>query len=181
MDISLPGVSGVKTAREIHNLYFSERPLIIFLTVTNSHVYEVYNIGWDYIYKPIAPDRVQSVIDSVNTELSHRKLSLPTLQGTVLFETRNILYLESNRGYVEIMTTNGSYASRQTLDAIRNLLGARPFSKTHRSYIVNMGHVTNIRNDAVTLSSGHEISISRNQKSIFDAAFERFQRGVKYD
>ena len=180
MDINLPGATGVETAKVIHNRYVSERPLILFLTVTDSYVYEAYNVGWDYLCKPIAVSRMQSVIDNVNFELSHRKLSLLTLQGAVLFETKDILYFESNRGIVEIATTDGVYASRQTLDAIQSLLGERPFYKTHRSYIVNLGHVARFRQNEVILSSGDEIPLSRNQKKAFLESFENFQRGARY-
>ena len=59
MDIQLLGMNGFDAAKKIHSDYYGERPLIVFITVTDKYVYEAYNVGWDYACKPVDIDRIK--------------------------------------------------------------------------------------------------------------------------
>jgi len=180
MDIRLPGVNGFDAAKKIHADYYGERPLIVFLTITDKYVFDAYNVGWDYVCKPIDKERIQRLYARTMAELSHRKISLQTTEGLVYLETKDIYYIESYYGLVNIFTKQMKYQSRLTFEEIQELLHNRPFCKVHRSYIVNLRHVTRHTQTDVYIANGTKIPMSRNQRKPFIESLENFHRGNYY-
>ena len=132
MDIQMPGINGFKAAKIIHNEYHEERPLIAFLTITDKYVFDAYNVGWDYVCKPIERERIRQLYTRAQAELSYRKILLHTTEGSVYFESKSIIYIESFYGMVNIITKQSTHKTRMTLETIQKLLGNRPFLKIHR-------------------------------------------------
>ena len=180
MDIQLPGKNGFDAAKFIHTEYQGERPLVVFLTITDKYVFEAYNVGWDYVCKPINSDRIRSLYERACAELSYRKITLQTNQGFVCFETKDIFYIEAYYGVVSIVSTHGTYQARSTLDDIYRLLANRPFCKSHRCYLVNLRHVISYTQKDIWIADGKSIPLSRNQRKAFVESLENFHRGSYY-
>lgn len=180
MDIRLPGINGFEAAKTIHSEYYGERPLIVFLTISDKYVFDAYNIGWDYVCKPIDRGRIRLLYNRTQAELSYRIISLQTTEGPLFFETKDILYIESYYGLVNIITKQGKYQSRLTFEEVQEKLENRPFCKVHRSYIVNLRHVTRHAQIEVFISDGSKVPMSRNQRKPFIESLENFHRGNYY-
>jgi DNA-binding LytR/AlgR family response regulator len=177
MDIQMPGINGFRAAEILHSEYHQARPLIVFLTVTNKYVFDAYNVGWDYICKPINAERMQLLHARAQTEFSHRKIILPTKEGTTCFESGEVIYFESYYGVVNIITKQVKRETRLTLEKVLELLGNRSFCQTHRCYVINLRHVTMYSNNEVSMSTGKLIPLSRNRRKPFEQSFEDFHRG----
>lgn len=180
MDIQMPNMNGFEAAQIIHHEYHDDRPLIVFLTITDKYVFDAYNVGWDYICKPIDEKRIKKLYARARAELSHRTISLQTMDGFAVFKTRDILYIESYYGAVNIVTKQGTYQTRMTLEALRKELGNRPFCTVHRCYAVNLRHVTQHTQREVHMSNGQTVPLSRNYRKSFVESLENFHRGKCY-
>ena len=180
MDIRLPGMSGFDAAKVIHREYYGERPLIVFLTITDIYVFDAYSIGWDYVCKPINRDRIKLLYTRTQTELSHRKISLQTTKGLLCCETKDILYIEAYYGTVNVVTKQGTYTIRLTLEEVHEQLSSRPFCKVHRCYVVNLRNVVRYTQTEVIIINGDKVPISRNQRKPFLRSLEDFHRGNYY-
>ena len=182
MDIRLPGMNGFDAARKIHREYHDDRPLIVFLTISDQYVFDAYNVGWDYVCKPINCDRIKKIFESADAELSQRKTSFHSTEGLFYLQTRDIFYYEAYYGVVTVSTNKGVFCSksRLTLDEVKCQLGNRPFCVIHRSYIINLRNVTQHTQTKVHMTNGKVLAISKNRRKSFIESMENFNRGGFY-
>ena len=76
---------------------------------------------------------------------------------------RDILYLKSSHVYVELFLKNGEkFLVRRSLNSILKKLDTN-FVRVHRSFVVNIKHVTEVKNTSLMVSE-NEISIGKTFK-----------------
>jgi DNA-binding LytR/AlgR family response regulator len=84
-----------------------------------------------------------------------------------------IIFVEAADDYLKIHRENKSpFLARMTMKSILEMLPSDQFIRTHRSYIVSLPRIDNVRNKTIFLS-GHEIPISSNYETAF---FQHFTR-----
>lgn len=78
-------------------------------------------------------------------------------------EFDDVLYLENDHVYINVVTTNKTYLVRSNMS---EYLGKFPsnFFRVHRGYAINVEHLEQIEGDTVIIK-GHKIPISKNYKS----------------
>jgi two-component system response regulator LytT len=83
-----------------------------------------------------------------------------TYRGTVqLLDVNDIQYIKSDNVYVEIFTEGHRYIQRKFLGQISEELPSQ-FVRIHRSYLINMDHVTQRKKNFVMIED-HKIPVSR--------------------
>ena len=80
----------------------------------------------------------------LNVDKTHHKIVL-----------KDILYIESNRNYITVVTVNGKLSYIESLKNWANRLPEEQFIQTHKSFIINKRFVEKI--------SGNEIYISESR------------------
>ncbi|GAB5525494.1 MAG: hypothetical protein Roseis2KO_33660 [Roseivirga sp.] len=189
IDIELDGVlSGIDIARELQQK--GERPFI-FLT---SHaepeiVKEAQSTGPSaYLIKPFRDREVQIAIDlavsnfalkeapEVNEEDSDAYLINDSFFIKKKFrydkvKVEDILFAEAQRNYTLIKTKVESYLLSLTLKTVINRLKYPYFVQSHRSYLLNMKHITGFEGNRVYIGE-NEIPVSKNFR---EAVFNRFR------
>lgn len=73
----------------------------------------------------------------------------------------HILYFESFKRYVTIYTQKGDYQQYRKLSDLEEELKEAGFSRIHKSYLVNMAHITCIQNGEVHLDNGKILKCSK--------------------
>lgn len=160
LDIEMGGMCGVELARRIRQ----ENHLvqIIFITGYMEYIAEGYDVeALHYLLKPVAEDKLHSVLDRAAERLESREKALClTLPGTVIrIALCEIKYLEVQRNYVTVYGEE-AYTVKKTLNELENELD-ESFVRTGRSYIVNLHFVRKITRSQVVLKDGREIPLSR--------------------
>lgn len=176
LDIIMPGFNGIEVAREIRS--FDKDSKIVFLTSSAEFAIDSYSVkASNYLLKPVAPEALFSCLEELAEEIS-RKASLNTIQvkgpRTVhRLNTSSIEFLEAHGKHVSVALSNG-----EVLDSIEPLYNFEAklsleygFYKCHRSYIVNLNHVSTYTADEVVMRSGVRIPISRNCRSEFKSIY----------
>ena len=91
--------------------------------------------------------------------------------GNSVLKFDDIDYLEAARNYVAVHAGGREYIIRETMTNLSRKLSAGPFERTHRSFIVNIDKVREIRTvDAgqrVILIGGGEVPLSRGYREEF--------------
>jgi hypothetical protein len=91
--------------------------------------------------------------------------------GTSVLRLEDIDYLEAARNYVAVYAGGREYIVRDTMKNLLGRLSAGPFQRTHRSFIVNIDKIREIRQvDAgqrILLDSGAEVPLSRGYREAF--------------
>ena len=53
----------------------------------------------------------------------------------------DILYIESMKDYIKIITINGTLITKQSISSVEEMLPEKEFVRVHRSYIVSLLHI----------------------------------------
>ena len=78
-----------------------------------------------------------------------------------------ILYIESQREYVKIVTSRTEYLSKMGTREIEDILPAHLFKRIHRSFIVSISKIESYTADMIEMN-GISIPIGRGYRDIID-------------
>lgn len=165
LDILMPGLTGMDAAKEIRNSY-NEIP-IIFLTSSREFAVESYRVGAkDYIMKPVSKDEIFSSIGKQLAKLRQEDayLTLKTSNGITKLPYSQIVYVEVINRSIHFVLSNGDVreAYGYLSDYESSLLKEIHFYKPHRSYIVNLRHVTELDKNGFTTILGNTVPVARD-------------------
>src|SRR5829696_2701609 len=136
LDIHLPKLKGMDFLKTL-----SAPPAIIVTTAYHQYAVEGFNLNVaDYLLKPFDFNRFSVAVNKVKTA---RDEIIPANNGDFIFlrtERKKvkvlfseIVYIESQREYIKIVTTEREYISRMSTHEIEKLLPANIFKRVHRS------------------------------------------------
>jgi len=82
----------------------------------------------------------------------------------------DIRWIEAQENYVRICTGKDSHLLRETIGSLESRLDPKSFLRVHRSAIVNLHHVKEVKNESdgaatVVLKSGEQVPMSRSYRS----------------
>jgi two-component system response regulator LytT len=78
---------------------------------------------------------------------------------------QDILWFQSDKNYVEVMTTEKKYIIRNSLKRLMEQLPTTDFVKCYKQFIININHVKSFNSYAVEIN-GHQIPISRTAQEV---------------
>jgi len=169
LDINMPQISGFAF---IENL--SYKPLIVITTAYREYAVKSFELNiLDYLVKPIPFDRFLKTINKVyqHVFLSTNKVDVSFQQEPHIFlkvnkkliktNLNDILYIESLKDYIKVITVLGDYVVHKSLTAISEELPQSNFMRIHRSYTVSINKVTALEGNTVEISN-RKIPIGRN-------------------
>ncbi|MCC8101940.1 MAG: LytTR family DNA-binding domain-containing protein [Clostridiales bacterium] len=158
LDVKMGGISGIELGRKLRE---TNPKLIIFMETSlpeylddamRFHVFR-------YLSKPIDRKRLFRNMDDAieqhrKNQRAHKRITLRTADCIYIVEASEILYIETMDHKTHVYTKNAEYSVRESLEYWITQLDPRMFFRTHRSFLVNMNYVTNIRINKVILCDG---------------------------
>lgn len=172
LDIEMPGGTGFELLDRL--TYF---PRIILTTSKTEYAFDAfqYNVT-DYLKKPFTYKRFLEAIQKVQkpeSATTSSGSSAPQAEPGFLFikaEDKlvklikdDIFFVESMRDYVKFVTASKNYITYSTLKNLEEKLNGDEFLKVHRSYIVNINKIDDIRGNTIYLQ-GNQIPIGKGHK-----------------
>jgi two-component system LytT family response regulator len=98
-------------------------------------------------------------------------IAIKTARGTEFFPKEEILYCQARGRYTKIITTSGKeYMLTRVLKEIENCLSGEDFFRTHKSYLINLNHITHFQNNheaPITLAHNVKILLAKRRKKDF--------------
>ena len=181
-DISMPGLTGIEMARVLAE--FNPPPCLVFVTGVGGdvavHAFELGAV--DYLLKPLNDQqRVDKAIDRVIAK--RRIATAPTgggpgiavpearddevipveLAGTTKLVARaSVRWVEAQGDYARLYTSDGSHLVRIPLAQLEERWGKVGFVRIHRSYLVPLTLITELRMGA----SGYTVVIGNDEKEL---------------
>ena len=161
LDIEMGGMNGVELAKKIRQ----DECLVqmVFITGFPDFMAEGYEVSaLHYLMKPVIEEKLYRVLDKAvgNLEKAEKRLCVTFERQTVFVPLRQILYIEAQKQYVEIYCADTDYRMKDSLSNVEKQLDEY-FFKCHRSFLVNLRHVSQIKSNCVVLKNGTEVPISR--------------------
>ncbi len=153
-DIKMPGLDGLDLARVLAR--FTRRPQVVFVTAYDQHAVDAFELAaTDYLMKPVRPDRLADALQRV-IDGSDQDTAAPTpppdetipveLGGVTRFVQRSqVRYVEAHGDYARLHTADGTHLIRVPLSTLEERWGAAGFVRIHRSTLVSLPHVEEVR------------------------------------
>jgi len=170
LDIHLPKLKGMAFLKTLIN-----PPAVIITTAYHQYAVEGFNLNvTDYLLKPIEFERFLVAVNKVRSahkpdEPQEAKdfvfLNVQKKKVKILFA--DIVYIESQREYIKIVTTKSEYLSKISIHEIESLLPPHLFKRIHRSFIVSVSKIDSYTAETVEVN-GISIPIGRGYKDVID-------------
>ena len=169
LDIHLPKLKGMAFLKTLNN-----PPNIIVTTAYHQYAVEGFNLNvTDYLLKPFDFDRFLIAVNKIKsstasqsvTDKDYLFLNVQKKKVRVLFS--EILYIESQREYIKIVTTKKEYLSKLSTHEIENMLPSHLFKRIHRSFIISVTKIDSYTAENVEVN-GIYIPVGRGYKEVID-------------
>lgn len=174
LDINMPELSGIDFIKSLDT-----KPLVVITTAYREYAVESFELDvFDYLVKPIALSRFVKTIDKVTEH--YRALNpskgkaqeendfifLKVDKKIVKVFFSEILYIESLKDYVRVVTQYENLITHHNLRSITKALPANKFLRIHRSYTVAIDKIRSLEGNNVEVQD-KKLPIGRNyQKKI---------------
>lgn len=169
LDINMPQLSGFAF---IENL--SYKPSVVITTAYREYAVKSYELDvLDYLVKPIPFHRFLKTMNKVYQRVyldnatpdvniqQEPHIFLKVSKKLVKVNLNDILYIESLKDYIKVITTLGDYVVYKSLTAISEELPQSNFLRVHRSYTISLNKIKSIEGNMVEIV-GRRIPIGRN-------------------
>jgi two-component system LytT family response regulator len=187
LDIEMPGMNGFELLQSLDSIAFD----VIFVTAYDQFAIKAFEFNAvDYLLKPVLKSKlilaVQKVIDksehsfpkadfdallnnlNLQTSQGIEKIALPTSEGFEFIPINDLTHLKGESNYTWAFLISGKkYLIAKTMKDIIPLISFPQFYRVHKSYVVNLNHVTKyIRGSGgyLVLDGKEQIPVSRAQK-----------------
>lgn len=188
LDISMPGLTGLELAQVLAR--FKEPPPVVFVTAHEKHAVDAFELNAvDYVLKPVREDRLAEAVRRVVEGAARPAPSADDqiaveLGGRTRFVSRaDVTHVEAQGDYARLHTSSGSHLVRTPLSALEQEWHDAGFVRIHRSLLVALPHVEEIRTEGgrcTVLVAGEELVVSRRHtRELRDLLVRRNRPGAE--
>ena len=180
LDIHLPKLKGLDFIKSLKN-----PPPIILTTAYHEFALQGYEYNvLDYLLKPIEFSRFVMAVNKLKQPIEAKSRQMPPIEKerkSIFFNVSKkkvkvyldeILYVESLKEYIRIVTSSNSILTKYQLGEIEEILTKNNFLRIHRSFIVSIDKI-----DAYTATdveiNNKQIPIGRSYKDILQSIIEK--------
>lgn len=169
LDIEMPGIDGMETAEKLQHI--NRGTLVIFVSSYSCYISKAFKINaFQFLIKDYA-DENEIISEYKRAKerycLEHYLYSIKKKDTIKKFEINKIVYIESNRRHLYVVTIDGcKHEFRGKISEEEKKLKLFNFIRIHESILVNMAYIRRIDPTSLTLKyqSNEHIPISRRYK-----------------
>ncbi len=189
LDIRMPDMDGFDVLSALTTDQSDELPQIIFTTAYDQYAVRAFEYNAvDYLLKPFTQDRLRASIQRVRARIAdadqntngraadtgagaYKTRIVFKSRGRILFlPVEDIRWIGAEENYVRISTGSESHLLRETMARLETTLDPEVFLRVHRSSIVNLHYVKEVKSDVdgesvVVLTGGERIAMSRGYRT----------------
>jgi two-component system, LytTR family, response regulator len=193
LDIQMPGFDGFSVVKGVMEI---EPPLFVFVTAYSEHALKAFEANAvDYLLKPVDDDRLADALDRARTRLSEKRgleevdaydqmpedeeaagrfeklINIKDRGQIFRVDVDSIEHIEAAGDYMCIYTGDNSLILRETMKDLERRLDPRMFQRVHRSTIVNLNQVRQVKPHTngecfLVLDSGAQVKVSRSYRDV---------------
>ncbi len=194
LDVQMPGMDGFEVLARVADACL---PAVVFVTAYDRYALRAFEVhALDYLLKPFTAARLHDAIERVRRELARDddRDDLAAVMGMIgarergvapaeyagrwavkdgerylMLRAEEVDWIEAAANYVRFHARGTSFLLRSTLAAVAATLDPRRFARIHRSTIVNIDRVREVRPEwhgdfDVLLAGGQVLRMSRRYR-----------------
>jgi len=185
LDINMPDLNGMDFAKSIERDH-SMGPVLVFTTAYSEYAIEGYKAnGVGYLLKPYGFDEFEAAAQKVrdiceirqqsatevSSELDDSTIYVKSDYKIVRIGIDNIRYIEAMSEYLRIICDDKDkpVIVLLSMKKIEEHLPDNKFMRIHRSYIINLSKISEVKKNHVVVEGGTSLPIGDNYKDAFMA------------
>lgn len=189
LDIQMPGMNGFEVIASVGP---DRMPPAVFVTAHDEYALAAFEVETiDYLLKPVSEERFERALARARERVEARQVDARRLErllagvrpeGAVLrrivvkerdrlllVDVDDVVHFKASGNYVELHTAGRRHLVRDTMDHLESRLDAGRFARIHRTAIVNVARVRELRPQFhgdydVVLDTGETLRLSRRYK-----------------
>ena len=193
LDVQMPELDGLGVVAALSP---GPMPAIVFVTAYDAYALKAFDVhAVDYLLKPFDEARFRTALARARERLSGgrdglerrldalladlrppawlERLAVRRNTATLFVDIASVEWLEAADNYVKVHTLGARHLIRETLKTLESQLDPRRFARIHRSAIVNLDRVREVRalprgDHVVRLASGAEVTLGRAYREAFE-------------
>ena len=190
LDVQMPVLDGFGVLSEIGA---KRMPAVIFVTAYDEFAVRAFDAhALDYLVKPLEVARfaealartrqhlrsaqavelsrkLSALLATREKEQARQRIVVTTATGDLVIDSDEIDWIEADDYYAAVHARDGRYLIRESLTSLEQRLDGARFVRAHRSAIVNVERVCEVRREAgeilLVLRNGVRISVSRRRRT----------------
>ena len=166
LDVRMPDLDGVELGRVLRR--FAAPPQLVFVSAHDGAAVDAFELrAVDYLRKPVSRRRLEEALERVAAAVEaseaqpdrngRRARPQPAAESemiavsgaragsTRLINRASILYVQSHGDFVRIVTEDGRYLLRTTLNELEHRWEEFDFVRVHRQYVANLARAIELR------------------------------------
>ncbi len=162
LDIRMPQLNGNDFLKTLKN-----PPKVILTTAYTEYALEGYELDVvDYLMKPIPFDRFLKAVNKAFQQAAAKQEGAQVnedkkSESFVYFRAdrkmvkvmlQDILYIESMKDYIKVMTAAGVIITKQSISSVEAMLPEKDFVRVHRSYIVSLDKIKTFTSELIEIN-----------------------------
>lgn len=178
LDINMPSQTGIEFYQSVKS-----DTMVIFTTAYSEYAVEGFNLNAiDYLLKPFTFERFLQAVNKASEYFKYKQEKDAPASGDIFLRVdysllkiavADIRFIEGMDDYLKIhLQDRPPVMVRMTMKTILSQLPARQFIRVHRSYIVAINRIGNIRNKIIYLED-KEIPIGISYEKSFFSQFPK--------
>ncbi len=176
LDIQMGQINGMDVARKIREV--DNKMEIIFITSLIDYIQEGYEVrAYRYLLKPIELEELKKHMLTCIKEIEKNKnhcILIKNKSNTYKIYSNEIKYIEVQKKDMTIHTINKNFEAKYSLEKIEKDLNSDEFVRCHKSFIINLSYIENIKLNTAILESGEEVPVSRYRYKEVKERFLKF-------
>lgn len=195
LDVQMPHKDGFDVIRSVS---VERMPPVVFVTAYDQYALRAFEVhALDYLLKPFDVDRFDAALKRILVLMNQRtkaeredqmlrlledlkpaskpaeRLMIKSHQRIIFVRTEDIDWCEAAGNYIRLHVGKKKHLLRQTMTALEQRLDPKRFLRIHRSTIVNLDRVHDLRpmfngEYEVALNDGTKLTLSRGYRKALD-------------
>ena len=170
LDIDMAGMNGIETGKAIRKM--DKDTKIVYLTAYRDYVSGAFGVhAFQYLLKPVNKKTIWNVLEEIfrYTKAAEKKIILDfhTVDGSLCLPVERIYFFEYENRKIRIVTDEEQYYMSDKIGNVAKRMAEFGFSMPHQSFVVNMFHVKNVKNQQIFLDNGMDIPLSQKKQKIW--------------
>src|SRR3569833_873795 len=190
LDVRMPGMDGLDVIAEL-SMRSVKLPRVILTSAYDHYALRAFELNaTDYLLKPFTAERLHSAVERARDQIqagarqparthSAEAAKPGPYTGRIVFKSRGRILKHPNtnkhknsaeENYVRICTGTETHLLRETMTSLEQRLDPKLFLRVHRSAIVNLRYVKEVRSESrgdfmVHLVNGQKLAMSRSYRA----------------